>query len=62
MMNPRAVARVLRPLSEPLPLALQQRGQKILEPQASHPEFRTAGPIRAFLPRFRLDPFVWMAN
>ncbi len=31
MMNPRAVARVLRPLSEPLPLALQQRGQKVLE-------------------------------
>ncbi len=31
MMNQRAVARILRPLSEPLPLALQQRGQKVLE-------------------------------
>lgn len=30
-MNPRAVARILRPLSEPLPPALQQRGQKVLE-------------------------------
>ncbi len=31
MMNPRTVARILRPLSKPLPLALQQRGQKVLE-------------------------------
>ncbi len=31
MMNPRAVAHILRPLSEPLPLDLQQRGCKVLE-------------------------------
>jgi len=31
MMNQRAVAHVLRPVSEPLPLALQQRGRKSLE-------------------------------
>ncbi len=31
MMNQRAVARILRPPSEPLPLALEQRGQKLLE-------------------------------
>ncbi len=30
-MNPRAVARVLRPLAEPLPIALQQRGRNVLE-------------------------------
>lgn len=28
--------------AEPLPPALQQRGQKVLWPQASHPESRTA--------------------
>ncbi len=31
MMNQRAVARILRPLSAPLPLGLQQRGWKVLE-------------------------------
>ncbi len=30
-MYKRAVAHILRPLSEPLPLELQQRGQKLLE-------------------------------
>ncbi len=31
MMSQRAVARILRPLSEPLPLALQQGGQRVLD-------------------------------
>ena len=31
MINQRAVTHILRPLSEPLPLALQQHGQKVLE-------------------------------
>jgi hypothetical protein len=31
MIDDRAIAHVIRPLVEPLPLALQQRGQKILE-------------------------------
>ncbi len=31
MIDDRAIAHVLRPLAEPLPPALQQRGQKILE-------------------------------
>ncbi len=31
MMNQRAVARILRPLSEPLPVALQLHGQKVLK-------------------------------
>ncbi len=31
MMNPRAVAHVLRPLSEPLPPELQRRGRECLE-------------------------------
>ncbi len=31
MIHQRAIARVLRPLSKPLPLELQQRGRKSLE-------------------------------